>query len=72
MRDEGNSSSWPVPLWGTSSLVSTRCQGISLPPPQGLEHCDQLFNAHSKVSTSSCRTLLLLMVGTESSWMMYL
>lgn len=40
-----------------------------LPPAQGLEHGDQLFRAHSYVS--SWMTLLLL-TGTESSWMMYL
>lgn len=40
-----------------------------LPPAQGLEHGDQLFRAHSYVS--SWITLLLL-TGTESSWMMYL
>lgn len=43
-----------------------------LPPPQGLEHWDQLFKAHSKVSNSSWMTLLLLIVGAESSWMTYL
>lgn len=40
-----------------------------LPPAQGFEHGDQLFRAHSYVS--SWMTLLLL-TGTESSWMMYL
>lgn len=41
----------------------------ALPPAQGLEQGDQLFRAHSYVS--SWMTLLLL-TGTESSWMMYL
>lgn len=40
-----------------------------LPPAHGLEQVDQLFRAHSYVS--SWMTLLLLR-GTESSWMMYL
>lgn len=40
-----------------------------LPPAHGLEQGDQLFRAHSYVS--SWMTLLLLR-GTESSWMMYL
>lgn len=44
-------------------------QSLMLPPAQGFEHWDQLFSAHSYVS--SWMTLLLFM-GTESSWMMYL
>lgn len=40
-----------------------------LPPAQGLEQGDQLLSAHSYVS--SWMTLLLL-TGTESSWMVYL
>ncbi|PWA24185.1 hypothetical protein CCH79_00016281 [Gambusia affinis] len=41
----------------------------NIEPEQGLEHGDQLFRAHSYAS--SWITLLLL-TGTESSWMMYL
>lgn len=49
--------------------VAPRMLISPLPPAHGLEQGDQLFRAHSYVS--SWMTLLLL-TGTESSWMMYL
>ena len=55
--------------WDIAELQTAYMNIYFLPPAHGLEHWDQLFKAHSKVS--SWMTLLLL-IGTESSWIMYL